>query len=55
MRRIFEITYNELLLMLRSMLRNVKAPSVKVWYLFLSCHPVMTGEHMDPSQPLQVT
>lgn len=52
MRRIFEIMSKELVLMLRSTLRNAEAPYVKVRYLFLSCHPEMTGEHMDPSQPL---
>lgn len=30
MRKIFEILYKELVLMLRSVLRNVKAPHVKV-------------------------
>lgn len=48
MRRIFEIMYKELVLLLR----DVKAPHVNIWYLFLSCHPDMTGERMDPSQPL---
>lgn len=51
MRRIFEIMYKELVLMLRSMLRNVTVRYVKGQYLFLSCHPETTGEHMDPSQP----
>jgi len=40
--------YKELVLLLR----NVKALCAKVWYLFLNCHPEMTGEHMDPSQHL---
>lgn len=44
--------YKELVLMLRSMLGNIKASYVKVWYLFLNCHPEMTGEHMDPRQHL---